>query len=73
MSIFDPLAVALVSWVYPANRPSLLPFEVRKALIHFPILGLLALHKLGRWLDRGIGGVAPDVAKRGGMERGDDQ
>lgn len=70
MTRLNALGGALVRWVYPADRPSLLPFVVRRALVDVALQGLLMAYKLGRWLERGIGVVDPDGAKRNGIKKG---
>jgi len=59
-SRLDKLALKLMHFAYPANRPSLLPFPIRREAANMGIRGLLWCHKLGGYLKRGIGVVDPD-------------
>jgi len=68
MTHLDKLAVKLMHFAYPANRPHPLPFPIRRAAANTGIRAVFWCHKLGGWLERGIGGVAPDVAKRNGIK-----
>lgn len=67
-NVLNRMAGGLAGWVYPAARPSLLPFVVRRSISNAALRCLVTAYKLGGWLDRGIGGVAPDVAKRNGIK-----
>ena len=64
----DKIAPQMVRWAYPANRPSLLPFTIRREVLCIFLMCLVGCHKLRMRFKRGIGGVAPDRAKRSGIE-----
>lgn len=63
MSRLNRIAAVLVRWVYPADRPSLLPFPVRHAASNTALWCLVRVYWLGRWLERGIGAVRPDKSE----------
>lgn len=70
----DQMAPQMVRWAYPANRPSLLPFTVRREVLCIFLVCLVGCHKARMRFKGGIGGVAPDVAakRRNGIEGGNE-
>jgi len=67
-AMFDAAAIVLVHWTYPAYRPALLPFVVRRTITNMVLPVLWRGYKLSKWLARGIGVVHPDEAKRNGIK-----